>query len=160
MKGFREEELPALVGQNGARVEMITSDDLKDAGIPFSGAGMAVGDTIEFPNTLDDAQVARVEVRKGSDRWDYRVAVLKNNKPAWVSIGYFNKLDKDNKPVHAVAGVLKHLHDHKERLAALCGKKITATDTVSFQIRKFDNDGKIVSGVYDEKSCPNCVFIE
>lgn len=160
MKGFKEEELPALVGQNGARVEMIKVDDLKDAGTPFSGAGMAVGDIVEFPDSIEDAQIARTEIRKDSNRWDYRVAVLKNNKPAWVSIGYFNKLDKDNKPVHAVAAVLAPMHDHQERLVALCGKKITATETVAFEARKFDNDGRLVSGVYDEKSCPNCFFKE
>ena len=160
MKGFKAEELPALVGQNGARVEMTNVDALETVGTPFSGAGMAVDDTVEFPDSIEDAQIARVEVRKDSGRWDYRVAVLKNNKPAWVSIGYFNKLDKDNKPVHAVAEVLAPLHDHKARLAALCGKKITATETVAFQARKFDNDGRLVSGVYDEKSCPKCFFKE
>lgn len=160
MKGFKEEELPALVGQGGARVETINVDDLKEAGTPFSGAGMAVEDTVEFPDTIEDAQVAKVEVRKDSDRWDYRVAVLKNGKPAWVSIGYFNKLDKDNKPVHSVAEVLAPMHDHKARLVALCGRTITATETVAYQARKFDNDGRLISGVYDEKSCPNCFFVK
>lgn len=160
MKGFKAEELPALVGQNGARVEMTNVDALETAGIPSSGAGMAVNDTVEFPDSIEDAQIARVEIRKDSNRWDYRVAVLKNNKPAWVSIGYFNKLDKDKNPVHAVAEVLAPLHDHKARLAALCGKKITATETVAFEALKYDNDGRLVYGVYDKKSCPKCFFKE
>lgn len=156
LKDFQENQIPALVGRNGAKVEKVSLEELAKVGTPFSGAGMAVGDTVEVPEDVMD-NIQRVQVRPNSESYDYRFLALKNGNLAWLSIGFFNRQDKDNVPVHPVAESLAPLHDHAERLAFLAGKKIVANESVDYTATKWV-DGRRIDGEYDLRKAPKCEY--
>ena len=160
LSNHKQEEIPALVGRNGAKVEAVNRELLKTTGIPFSGAGMAKGDTVEMPETWEDVQIQRVEVRPNSNSWDYRILVVKNGKLDWVSLGFLNRTDKDRKPVHPVAEALNPMHDNDERVGFLLGKTILAPETITYQRQKFDNEGRVVAVEFDEVTTPKLIFKE
>ena len=151
---FKQEEIPALVGRGGAEVKDVDRNELKTSGTPFSGSGMAKGDVVEFPDTWDDVEVKKIQVRPNSNSWDYRILVLKNSRPNWLSIGYLCRTDKDRKAVHPVAEMLTKLHDNEEKIDALLGKTIVAGDVVEYQRQSFDADGRIQAGIFETVTTP------
>lgn len=155
---FKQEEIPALVGRNGAEVKPVDRAELKQTGVPFSGAGMAKGDTVEMPDSWDDVDVRKVQVRQNSDSWDFRILVKKNGRPAWLSLGYLSKVDKDRKPIHPVAEALTALHDNEEKIEHMLGKTIIAGEPVSFEVARFNADGQVIADVFDTKTAPKLEF--
>lgn len=156
-----EQALPALVGANGARVMGVTKEEIATAGIPFTGAGMGKGDVVEFLEEYTfQNDVQKVEVRANSDRWDYRLAVVKNGKPDWVSLGFFCRVDKDRLPVHPVSEELNKLHDHGGRIEGLVGRKVKADKTVEFERQAFTADGTRQDGVFEKRSTAYCEFAQ
>lgn len=154
-----KEMVPALVGTNGALVEDVTKEELASAGVAFSGAGMGVGDTVEFLDEYDFVNdVKKVQVRPNSNSWDYRVLAIKNGKPEWLSLGFFCRRDEDMKPVHPVSEALNELHDHGARIEFLRSKGVMAAEKTKYQAPKFEADGTRVDGATVERSTAVCVF--
>lgn len=159
---FKQEEIPALVARNGARVKEVNAEERKNMGVPFSGAGMIAGDVVEMPDTEADIKTQAIEVRPNTDRWDLRLLVKKNGKLDWISMGFLVRQNRNEdgstSPLHPVAEELCPLHDHDARIKAALGKTIIAGGNIEYVRQKFTPDGVLVDGEFERRMSPKLEF--
>ena len=137
IKKFKMEELPVIRTRNGEEATVISAEQLKERGANGVGYGLAVGETIEFPATMEDAQLMSVPTSNGNSQT--LVAVEKDGKPAWFGLSNLRRQDAYRNPVHPVAEyVAKEIADKSlpvndhTRLSLVLGKSITATEAVHY----------------------------
>lgn len=139
MKKITENKLPTISGAGARKPVLVTNlADLKVSGVPFATYSIRKGDVIEFPDAEDDIQVFNQPVRANSSAMQSLVVVLRNGKPDYLSLGSLRKTDINNEYTCDFTKSMGELNNDYERLLALCGKKITATDTKSIKVQAFD----------------------
>lgn len=131
--------VPVIPVRGSQKVEMVAVSDLAKTGQGLVTFGLNVGDTFEFPDSEEDAQIAARTIRDGATP-EMLVLGLKNGKEAWLSIGNLRRRDHKMVPVHPVAEALKDAENDQARLAMCYGKKITAQESVTFEEAIFENN--------------------
>lgn len=132
-------EMPVVPVRKGLTVKEGGIEALKGKGVGLVSFGLAVGDTFEFPDTVEDVKTISRQVRANSEAVEVLVLGLKNGKPAWLSTGNLRRRDHKMVPVHPVAESLDRLEDDAARIEACLGKTITATEDVTFQEAIFED---------------------
>lgn len=138
---FANVELPTIPTTGDIKVENVSLEDLMMSGQMRVTHGLNVGDTFEFPDTIEECNVVSREVRPGGPK-EYLLLGFKNGKPAYLSLSNLRRRDCHHKPVHPVSEVLAPMSDDKARVLACLGKTITATETVTFDEAVFTPDGE------------------
>lgn len=142
---LNEAERPVIAVRGNAMPEEVKFDDLTGVGEPRNGYGMNVGDVIDFPETKEDIKLMAIPIRENGPK-QYVVLVLKNGKQAWLGLSNLRRMDFEMKPVHPVAEALAEAitkqalpNDDKTRLNLVLGKKITATEPVTYKEAIFED---------------------
>lgn len=137
---------------------------LEGIGEPRNGYGMAVGDTVEFPDTEQDIELMAIPIRENGPK-QYVVLVKKNGKQAWFGLSNLRRMDHEMKPVHLVAKTLAEQvnaqalpNDDKTRLKLMLGKSITARESVTYKEAIFE-DGTRTNDTRD-RTTANLIFKE
>lgn len=131
--------LPSVTGSNSRPATPVTNlEALKTSGVAFATYGMQPGDVVEFPDTIDEAQVFQQPVRPGSTSMQNLVAVLKNGKATYFSLAVLRKRDVDNKPTCEFTRELGEINNDYDRLVYMCGKRIKCVGTKTIKSQKFD----------------------
>lgn len=151
------EDFPMIPTRSGLTCEEVELSVLKNSGTGLVSYGCKIGDIIEFPDNMENVRVMSRQVRKGSDARELLIAVYKNDKPAWFSVANLRRWDVDMKGVHQVAQDLRNCENDMIRIEACLGKKITATDEVTFQEAVF-TDGMRVEGESKPRTVTNLVW--
>lgn len=131
------EELPVIRVSGDRQAEEMSLEQLKERGANGNGYGLSVGETVEFPDSLEDAKLMSVPTSGNNSQT--LVLVLKNGKPAWFGLSNLRRQDAQRQPVHPVAEYIAKeiaekampVNDHT-RLSLVVGKKITATEAVEY----------------------------
>ena len=131
--------LPTISGAN-TRVPVAVGnlEALKTSGIAFATYGLQKGDVVEFPDFLEDAQVFQQPVRNGSTAVQTLVAVMKNNKPSYLSMGTLRKQDINREYTCDFTRELGEMNNDYDRLTYLVGKRIKAVDDKKIEAQAFD----------------------
>lgn len=132
-------EVPVVPVRNGLSIKDGGIEALKGKGVGLVTYGLNVGDVFEFPDTVDDVKTVSRQVRANSDAVEVLILGLKNGKPAWLSVSNLRRYDHKMVPVHPVAETLRTCEDDAVRIEMCLGKKITATEEVTFQEAIFEN---------------------
>lgn len=139
MKKISENQLPSISGSMTRKPVPVTNlEDLKVSGVPFATYSVHKGDTIEFPDTIQDMQVFNQPVRANSTAMQSLVVVLRNNKPDYLSVGSLRKQDVNNEYTCEFTKQMGAYNNDYDRLTALCGKKITCNDVKTINVQAFD----------------------
>lgn len=151
-------EMPVVPVRNGLAIKEGGIEALKGKGVGLVSFGLKVGDVFEFPDTIDDVKTITRQLRANSTAEEVLVLGLKNGKPAYLSAGNLRRNDHKMVPVHPVAEALKDLEDDAVRIEACLGKKITATEDVTFQEAIFE-DGMRTDGTR-ARTVAKLIFVE
>lgn len=139
MQKIENSKLPTISGAASRKPVLVNNlDDLKVSGVPFTTYSIRKGDVVEFPNTLEDAQVFSQPVRANSTASQMLVVILRNGKVDYLSMGTLRKQDINNEYTCKFTSEMGAYNNDYDRLAALCGKKITATDVKTIKVQDFD----------------------
>lgn len=138
MKKFAKEELAPIPERNGLKAKEVSLKALEEKGLGIVSYGVQKGEVIEFPDTEEDATVWARPVRENGPE-EMLVAVKRNDKPSWFSIGGLRRMDYQGKPVGPVCEDLRSCSNDYERVKRMLGKKITANETTEIQVYHFDN---------------------
>lgn len=140
--------LPTISGANTRVPSPVNNlEALKTSGIAFATYGMREGDVVEFPDSLEEAQAFQQPVRNGSTAVQTLVAVMKNSKPSYISMGSLRKQDVNREYTCKFTQEMGELNNDYDRLAALCGKKLKATGSKTIKSQRFDRlTGQPVEG--------------
>lgn len=157
MKKFSNEELPVVALNKECSAKEATLADLETSGLGIITYGAKEGDVIEFPDTKEDIQLKARQVVKGSTNYEYLLAVKKNGKPAWFSIGNLRRRNYKMVPVHDVADYGCRFDNDADRVEAFCGKKIQAGKAIEYQVYHFDN--RVRTDTLDTKSTADLTFV-
>lgn len=131
--------LPTISGANTrVPVQVNNLEALKTSGIAFATYGMREGDVVEFPDSLEEAQVFQQPVRNGSTAMQTLVVVTKNGKTSYLSMGTLRKQDVDRNFTCDFTKEIGEMNNDYDRLAHLCGKTIKATGSKKIQAQAFD----------------------
>lgn len=137
---------PVIPVRNNLVPEKVNFADLEGVGEPRATYGMNVGDVVEFPNTEADIELMAIPVRANGPK-QYVVLVMKNGKQAYFGLSNLRRTDNKMNPVHPVAATLREAitaqalpNDDKTRLKLMLGKRITATEAVSYDEAIFENN--------------------
>lgn len=132
-------EVPVVAVRKGLEVKEGGMEALKGRGLGLVTYGLNVGDVFEFPDTVADVKTITRQVRENSTAVEVLVLGLKNGKAAWLSVANLRRYDHKMQPVHPVAEALRRAEDDSVRLEMCLGKKITATEEVTFDEAVFEN---------------------
>lgn len=152
----KQNNLPTISGANRRAPSVVNNlEALKTSGIAFATYGMRKGDVVEFPDSLDEAQVFQQPVREGSTAVQTLVVVMKNGKPTYLSMGSLRKQDVDRNYTCKFTQEMGELNNDYDRLAALCGKKIKAVDEKRIKSQRFDRlTGERIEGETIDQTVP------
>lgn len=139
MKRIEMKDMPVVLKRGNLKVEQESLASLENTGVGIVTYGVTVGDTIEFPDSEADLHVMSRQVRPNNDAKEMLVSVLKNGKPAWFSVANLRRWDNEMKAVHPVAADLRNCETDAERIKLCFGRKITATEEVTFKTAVFEN---------------------
>lgn len=136
---IKAEEMPVVPVRNGMAVKEGGVEALKGKGAGLVTYGLNKGDVFEFPDTLEDVKTITRQVRPNSNAVEVLILGLKNGKPAYLSAGNLRRYNHKMEPVHPVAETLHTCEDDAVRIEACLGKKITATEDVTYDEAIFEN---------------------
>lgn len=155
MKKIDSNKLPAMSGENQRPKRSVNVEALKTSGVPFATYGIRQGDVIEFPDTMEDVQSFEQEVRKNSGIFQPVIAVLRNGKPDYLSLGTLRKQDVNREYTCPFTKKMGEMNSDYERLEALVGKKITAKEMKTINVQAFDRlTGERLEGQTRSQSVP------
>lgn len=144
MSKIKFSDLPAFPKVKGQEVKPLTLNDVKNTGLSNTGGGINEGDVIEFENSVEEMTFIQRPIRPNSDRMMYMVGVLKNNKPAWLSLGVLTRrfnTESGAMPTCEFTKEMLTFNNNEERLKHLAGKKIKGTSRVDLTYYKFTEAG-------------------
>lgn len=157
-------ERPVIAVRGNLVPAKISFDKLEGVGEPRNGYGMNVGDVIDFPETVEDIELMEIPIRENGPK-QYVVLVVKNGKQAWFGLSNLRRMDHEMNPVHPVAQTLREAiqkqalpNDDKTRLELVLGKKITATEPVTYKEAIFE-DGTRTNDTRD-RTTAKLIFAE
>ena len=153
--------LPTISGAN-VRVPVAVNnvEDLKVSGIAFATYSLRKGDVVEFPDTLEDVQAFNQPVRAGSTAQQTLLVVMKNNKPDYISLGSLRKQDINREYSCNFTKEMGELNNDYDRIVALLGKKITATDMKTIKVQDFDRlTGERIEGQTRDQVVPIIEYV-
>lgn len=136
---INQADMPVVPVRSGLTIKEGGIDALKGKGVGLVTFGMNVGDTFEFPDSIEDVKTVSRQVRANSDAMEILILGLKNGKPAYLSVSNLRRYDHKMVPVHPVAEALRTCEDDAVRIEMCLGKKITAAEEVTFQEAIFEN---------------------
>ena len=152
-------DLPNLPQADRRPVNRVSKDEIKNTGVAFNTFGIQVGDTIEFPS-YDDVIVVSQPIRPNSEILQYLVGVLKNGKPNYLALGSLTRSDVNRQPSCEFTDQMAAMNNNEERLQSLAGKKITAKESKTIKVQKFDTSGVRLEGQTREQNVPIITFAE
>ncbi len=157
---MKKSKIPAVFGEHTRPAKEMTKEALKTTGQPFASSGIAVDESINFPDTEDDIVVKEQAVRVGSTAMQRLLLVDRidkngNRKPGWLSLGILNRTDYHREPTCEFCAEMNKLDSDWDRIVALLGKTITCKKTVSKDFQKFDRQtGLRVDGQFESHDTP------
>lgn len=134
---------PVIPVRNGLTCGSGSLKDLEATGMGLVSFGLNKGDVVEFPDNEESLSVQWRQVRKGSDAKEMLIGVYKNGKPAWFSVANLRRWDNQMKAVHPVAEDLRNCESDAVRVTTCFGRKITATEDVTYQEAVFENGTRV-----------------
>ena len=157
---MKKSTIPALFGEHTRPGKEMTKEDLKTTGQPFVSSGIAVDESINFPDTENDIVVKEQPVAVGRTATQRLLLVDRidkngNRKPGWLSLGVLNRTDYYRKPTCEFCEQMNNLDSDWDRIIALLGKTITCKKTVNKDFQRFDRQtGLRVDGQFDSRPTP------
>lgn len=158
LSDFNLAQLPVIPVRNGLTVDSASLSDLASVGVGLVSFGVLPDDIIEFPETEADVIIKKRQVRANSTAFEYLLAVKKNGKAGWFSVGNLDRRDAHYKPVHPVAEHLATCASHEERIRACLGKTIKGTEKIDVVMPEFDNGTRLDTTVV--KQMTKLVFVD
>jgi len=167
--------LPSISLPNGVKktdVRTTSIDALKDAGISFSGYGLADGETIIFhteeemgavTNEKGECEYVVTFKQEGQKNPTFLVLVKKENGGTrWFNMNTLTREGRDaecnREDIDDFRTEMRAMNDHGERLRALYGAKLTGSGTKKMYTQKFGDDPsdpetyrKPIRGVVNDK---------
>ena len=161
MQKISVNSLPTISGAAARKPVAVTNlEDLKVSGVPFATYSMRKGDVVEFPDTINDVQVFNQPVRANGGPMQALLVVIRNGKPDYLSIGSLRKQDVNNQYTCKFTEDMGKYNNDYERLAALCGKKITAVDVKTIKVQAFDRlSGERLEGQTRDQVVPIIEYV-
>ena len=144
------EAMPVVPVRSGLSIKEGGIEALKGKGVGLVTYGLSVGDTFEFPDTIEDVKTITRQVRANSDAVEVLILGIKNGKPAYLSASNLRRYDHQMQPVHPVAEALRSCEDDAVRIEACLGKKITANEEITYNEAIFEN-GMRTDGTRERK---------
>lgn len=144
------EAMPVVPVRSGLSIKEGGIEALKGKGVGLVTYGLSVGDTFEFPDTIEDVKTITRQVRANSDAVEVLILGIKNGKPAYLSASNLRRYDHKMQPVHPVAEALRSCEDDAVRIEACLGKKITANEEITYNEAIFEN-GMRTDGTRERK---------
>ncbi len=134
----KQKNYPSISGSATRPAVAVNAEALKTSGIPFATYGINVNDTIEFPDSWDDADIFQQPVRVNSNAVQTLVGVLRNGNPSYLSMGTLRRQDADRNYTCDFTKEIGEMDNDYVRMEALFGKKIKCTGTKQVKIQDFD----------------------
>lgn len=155
MKKIDANKLPSISGANQRPLRAVKHEALKTSGVPFATYGVRQNDVIEFPDTWDDVDTFEQEVRKNSGIFQALIAILRNGKPDYLSLGTLRKQDVDRNYTCDFTKKMGEMNSDYDRIESLLGKKITAKEMKSIKVQAFDRlTGERLEGETRDQNVP------
>lgn len=153
--------LPTVSGANVRPVTAVNNlEALKTSGIAFATYGIREGDVVEFPDSLEEAQVFQQPVRSGSTAQQTLVVVERNGKTTYLSMGSLRKQDVNREFTCPFTKEIGEMNNDFERLAYLCGKKIKAVSSKTIKAQAFDRlTGERIEGQTVDQVVPIIEYV-
>ena len=109
------------------------------------GYSLSLNDSIVFPDRIEDFEIFLQPVAFNSDLYQTHISVLKNGKPAYVSLGCLFRQDAFSRYTCEFGRRLSKMSDDLERVLLLVGNRIRCDKTkeVVFWKRNPDN-GRVI----------------
>ena len=152
MKKVEIEKLPVLSGANikGRERHEASLKDLEGFGQAIGGYSAREGDTIEFPDTVDDVQVFTQAIRPAENSPKQRLIVVNrtdksgNKKADYFSLGCLSRRDFQGNPANNhFAEEMAAFDSDKSRVEHLVGKTIKCVRMDTIKTYVFDAAGVI-----------------
>lgn len=153
-----KDDMPIVPVRKDTIVRETNIDALKGKGLGLITYGLNVGEIFEFPESKEDVKIIERQVRPNSSAYEMLILGLKNGRPAYFSVGNLRKRDHKFRPVHPVAEALDKCEDDYVRVEMCLGKKIRATEEVTFDEAIFD-DG-VRTDATKPRTVAKLVFVE
>lgn len=134
-----KDDMPVVPVRQNLTVKETNMDALKGKGLGLVTYGLNVGEIFEFPDSVKDVKIIERQVRPNSSSVETLILGLKNGKPAYLSVANLRRRDHKARPVHPVAEALNTAEDDYVRVEMCLGRKIRATEEVTFDEAVFDN---------------------
>ena len=135
------ENLPVLSGEAQRPKNAVAINDLAGYGNHLGGYSARVNDVIEFPDTVEDAQVFTQAVSPNGTAVQRIIIVTRNGKVDYFSLGCLSRRDYKGQPANnEFAKEMDSLDSDKSRVLALIGKKIKCTGTTEIETYAFEGD--------------------
>lgn len=134
-----KDDMPIVPVRQNLTVKETNMDALKGKGLGLVTYGLNVGEIFEFPDSVKDVKIIERQVRPNSSSVETLILGLKNGKPAYLSVANLRRRDHKARPVHPVAEALNTAEDDYVRVEMCLGRKIRATEEVTFDEAVFDN---------------------
>lgn len=144
MKSVKAQEYKPTIGE-GFYSETVNLEALKSTGVPFAKNGIAKGDEISFPETLEDVSVRKQNVRK--KKFDgpqqFLVTVIKNGRVGEVALGSLRRTGKDfSTSCPFIEDMVKNYDNDLERVKSLLGKTIVCNELKEMESPVFTAEGE------------------
>lgn len=134
-----KDDMPIVPVRQNLTVKETNMDALKGKGLGLITYGLNEGEIFEFPDSVKDVKIIERQVRPNSSSVETLILGLKNGKPAYLSVANLRRRDHKARPVHPVAEALNTAEDDYVRVEMCLGRKIRATEEVTFDEAVFDN---------------------
>lgn len=147
--------LPVLSGENapGRAKSEVSIDALAGFGNAIGGYSAHIGDTIEFPDTVEDAQVFTQPVRENGTAVQRLIVVTRNGKVDYFSLGCLSRRDIHGEPANnPFAKEMNEYDSDKSRVLALIGKTIKCTGVDQIETYAFDRNTGLIDRTNTQKS--------
>lgn len=157
--------IPAVFGEHTRPAKEMTKEALKTTGQPFVSSGIAVDESVNFPDTEDDIVVKEQPVAVGRTATQRlllvdRIDKAGNHKPGWLSLGVLNRTDYHREPTCDFCAEMNKIDNDWDRIIALLGKTITCKKMVNKDFQRFDRQtGTRIDGAYDPRPTPVIEYV-
>ena len=132
-------DFPQIPAIGGRQVIEGSLKELEEKGVSLVTYGVNENDIFVFPETLDQIEIKKRQIRPNSTSYEMLLKVVRNGKGSWLSVGVLNRRDHKFQPVHPVAESLSSCENDAELVKAMLGKTIKGEKMVDFTRNKFDN---------------------
>lgn len=143
------DEMPKIFGADTRKVEVCTTEDLKEAGQVFTSYGIGTGESVKVPQTRDEVVVVKQPNRRvnanGERTLQYFMSIERTTaagvkKNDWLSLGSLIRRDANQEPVDEVAKLCLQYDNIEDRINAILGKTITCKGRENRLSPKFVNN--------------------